>query len=369
MMIYALAGMWRPPSAVIQCKDRKRGAAEPCHSLTQSALFSFKEETMFKSRILPAACGALVLLSACGGGTTDNDTGGSAALETKADALRELSLSAGALLELVDGAVDVSGAPGAPARAVSKRLADDGVAAKAARSCSTGTSVEQEVTRNHLLFAGITSSGLRLTDTNCVQTSVGSRQTSAGVTERGDSVTAGNVRYAYLRDGANGLSGTPYIVEYREPAEGTASFIEAEARAGDIEARGQDNVGTELRALYFYSYENSQGDLVRIALGDGVNAPLKIVIGNTLTLTGSYGYRTQDCSGGTVTVSTPQGLTRNGAGDFNGGQLRLASGGRNVQFSFKNDGSATLTRNGVEENVTRNEISQAMNADPCGIDE
>lgn len=318
---------------------------------------------MFKSRIVPAACGALVLLAACGGGTTDNDTGGSAPLETKADALRELSLSAGALLEFVDSKVDVGGAPSAAA----KRLEDDGVGAKAARSCSTGTSTETEVARNHLLFAAITSSGLRLTDNLCAQISVGSRTTFAGVTENGSSVQAGNVRYAYLRDGVSGLSGTPYIVEYREPAEGTASFIEAEARAGDIEARGEDNVATELRALYFYSYENSQGDLVRIALGDGVNSPLKIVIGDTLTLTGSYGYRTQDCGGGTVAVSTPQGLTRNGAGDFNGGQLRLASGGRNVQFSFKNDGSATLTRNGVDENVTRNEIDAAMDADPCGF--
>ncbi len=324
---------------------------------------------MFKSRILPAACSALVLLSACGGGTTDNDTDGSAPLETKADALRELSLSAGALVELVDGAVDVSGAPGMAPRIASKRLADEsGGTAKAERTCNPGSSTETEVTRNHLLFAGITSPGLRLTDANCVQISVGSRQAFAGVTERGNSVQAGNVRYAYLRDGANGLSGTPYIEEYRQPAEGTATFAEMEARAGDIEARGEDDVGTELRALYFYSYENTQGDLVRIALGDGVNAPLKIVIGNTtLTLTGSYGYRTQDCSGGTVAVTTPQALTRNGAGDFNGGQLRLASGGRNVQFSFKNDGSATLTRNGVDENVTKSEISAAMNADPCGF--
>ena len=223
--------------------------------------------------------------------------------------------------------------------------------------------------RNHALFTGITSSGLRLTDTNCVQISVGSRLTYAGVTEQGDSVQTGNVRYAYRRDGASGLSGLPYVSEYREPAEGTATFIEVESRAGDIEARGEDSAATELRALYFYSYENTQGDLVRVALGDGVSSPFKIVIGNSLTLTGSYGYRTQDCRGGTVAVTTPQALTRNGAGDFNGGQLRLASGGRSVQFSFKNDGSATLTRNGVEENLTKNEISQGLNADPCGLDE
>ena len=73
---------------------------------------------MFNSRLLPTACSALLLLSACGGGTTDNDTSGDAPLESKADALRELSLLAGPLLDLVDGAVDVSGAPGAAPLAV-----------------------------------------------------------------------------------------------------------------------------------------------------------------------------------------------------------------------------------------------------------
>lgn len=237
--------------------------------------------------------------------------------------------------------------------------------AKAARSCGSGSSVEQDelAPYGYVFFnRTVETDTQRRTDTRCTITGSASQEMFNGISEFGSTATtADGARFAYRRDGGNG---GVYEQTYAEFDNGRQVYSQTERFAGSVEARDTDEA-LELRAVYRLEYEDSEGFFADVAIGNP-GAPFRIISDETgLHLNGEYGYGTRECRGGAVTVVTQEGLNRDGEGGFNAGRLRLTSGSRDAVFRFSSNGSATVELKGSPVVIPAAEVRAALAESPC----
>ncbi len=309
---------------------------------------------------------AVVLLSACGGGGTDELAGPTPVpLTTKADALRELSMSSEMMFVLEDVLSEFhSIAPSAP-----PRKALDGQ-----QSCEAGESVLQtgSSTFRYAFFDRTAETPFeRITEAQCKQVfNNGSLLvTYNGVTETGRSTTqADDSQLAYVLIGSEGAS---YEEKYEErnASNVTIGTTSLERRYTRSEARTGDTT-VEIRSVALYEYSDDRnGYTARIVVGN-LAQPLSLTYTNDggHSRSGSYSYNSSTCTGGSVTISTPQELLIGEAlvpGRITGGQLKFVSGQKSATFAFNSDGSATLQVGGQTLSLTADEVETALYDEPC----
>lgn len=320
-----------------------------------------------KAALVLVGC-AVAGLSACGGGDDDGASDGPVALAGTADALRELTLAAGAN-GAVASLVDLPGPGGALAARSSMR-------AKATESgpCEDGGSFSETTGQGPHDFVllgipAVTVDFSRGSANNCKSVSAEGNHTTTyienGSGESGESVAPVNGASLSYESSADGFS---EIIEERE--NGTLLHREVQTRQGKVEFRSTGS-SDETRVLGSFRYSESGSDTdsykARIDVGDSTAHPLRVVVTDTsLVIDGSYAYHTTDCSGGKVTVSTPSegGVALDGNRRPVGGQLQLNSGSNTVLFSFGEDGGATVRFNGgAPTSLTPTQVHTALDAE------
>lgn len=331
-----------------------------------------------KNRAIKVAilAGSTILLAACdnGGGGGDEPV----PLETKSDALRELSVSiggAGALVEYLD---IPSGAKAARVKAASAKAAG-------LPDCDTQTgsvTYDNGTKDRDFKLLDPPVSGLRVDFDAQVRDKYeqhdcyGEDQSSSelfradGALEEG---TAGTESASYYYYSAGSGDKPAYdLSESRENGQlvfrqlleylGTVEKVETED--GIVQA-----LSLRLKREFFELEERDTKQTY--VLGD-CDKPLRVTTtSGAILLDGSYSYSTNfsDCSGGQVQMSTPSedGILFSDSRP-SGGELLLRSGGSSARFTFNNDGGATLVINGgAGIDVTPAEVEAALVAEssPC----
>lgn len=342
------------------------------------------------TRILHAGAvgGSLFLLAACGGGSSGGER---YSLDSPQDALRELSLAGLVLNGVPDGqpeggtaaaAKRLGGASGWGAAALPARL---GNIAKAETACPQGG--DRDVTsgtkeRDFLSFdeEDLDVSFDREIDDQCLYPVQAPAPLTAtklynGQFEQGDSGTLEDgSRYAYVVDGG---SNQAYVTTYREfDSNNNLVYSEIQGSLGTVESLQTEDGALDVRADYDYSLDSSEWVGNRredyfaiVKLGRNLLAPYRAFRdGEELTFSGVYSYRTSDCPGSNVTVTTEEVIELQRVGDADypvGGRLRLAADGKTAVFAFNAGGGATLTINGRTETLTQSQVRAAINDEPC----
>ena len=320
--------------------------------------------------------GSTILLAACdnGGGGGDDPV----PLETKSDALRELSVSiggAGVLVEYLDF-------PSSSARAPAKQLR---AKAKALPACNTVTGsvtyeggskdrdfklLDPRVSGLRVDFDGQVRDNYEQFDCDGEDQSISQLLRADGPLEEG---TAGTSETSYYYSLAGSGDEPAYeLLEWRD--EGQIVFRQLIDQLGTIER--VDTQTQIVQALLWRTkrefFELEQRDAkFFFSLGEG-DEPLRLTTtSNSISVNGSYGYSTSfnDCKGGKLQVSTPSagGITLTDDRP-SGGELLLRSGGSSARFTFNNDGGATLVINGgAGIDLTPAEVEAALVAEssPC----
>lgn len=307
---------------------------------------------------------AAILLGGCGGGGIDEQDGPApVTLTTKADALRELSMSSEVMFALEDVLSEFhSIAPGVAPKAL------DGQ-----KTCEAGQSERQtgsSIFRYAFFDRTAQTPFERITETQCKQffNNGSLLVTYHGVTETGHSTTqADDSQLAYALIGTEGAS---YEEKYEErDANNVTIGTMLERRYARSEARTAD-AAVEIRSVALYEHSDDRnGYTVRMAIGD-LAQPLSLTYTNAggHRRSGRYSYTSSTCTGGSVTISTPQELLIGEAlvpGRITGGQLKFVSGQKSATFTFNSDGSATLQVGGQTLLLTTDEVETALYDEPC----
>ncbi|AXQ31544.1 hypothetical protein D0B54_23910 [Solimonas sp. K1W22B-7] len=341
-------------------------------------------------KISPAmVAGSVVLLSACGGGGGDGGDGGDGGsapvqLESKADALRELTFAGTVINVVVNNLPDDDNADTARAKrhghgnwgvVDAQRLF--GPRQRAKQACPGGGKyVYESSTRNHSFdyFSGVVlSMGVtRETGSHCRMPGTGEQGEQLtteyqGVLEDGRSGTLNDgSRYGYLLYGAGS---EPYDRHFEVRDGNALLYREDMGLRGRVEARIAQDGAVDFRTVYHYDLDaNSYGDKFSadVRLGSGTTAFRQYRTASALIISGPYQYRISGCQGGLVTASTPQAISLGEQGYPAGGSLRLVSGNSSVQFDFDAAGGATLELNGVQQTLTPQEVRAALtDSEPC----
>ncbi len=304
-------------------------------------------------------------LAACGGGGDTDDAGsgggGSVPLQTKGDALRELSLLSGVVtvVALSRGDTGTGGLAGIDIRLPTSENCPQGGSTQTEESVRT-RSFEHYPTSQVVNFSRTRQDACRYQFDNGNQKD---SFTNSGVFETGVGPLAGD-GYIYSYSSA-GEGATPYTSGYQRldsqgaPVAGTAYTSEV---VGLSELRRRDGE-EDFRAAFAIVRSGN----VRRELGIGrADAPFRLNRTNNLSLDGEYRYSTPRCAGGTVQVSTPNPLSTAQNGALNGGTLRFQSDGLDVRFTFQLDGSAVLQLgDGSTEAVPANEIDFVVRNSVC----
>jgi hypothetical protein len=344
------------------------------------------------TRILHAGAvgGSLFLLAACGGGSSGD--GERYSLDSTQDALRELSLAGLVLNDVPDGqpegdataatAKRLGGGSGWGAATLPARL---GTIAKAETACPQGG--DRDVTsgtkeRDFLSFnvQDLDVSFDREIDDQClypvaVPAPLTATKLYSGQFEEGNSGTLENgSRYAYVADGT---SNQAYVTTYREyDSSNRLIYSEVQGSLGTVESLQAGDGALDVRADYDYSVDSSEWFSGRredyfavVKLGQNLLAPYRAFRdGQELSFSGVYSYRTSDCPGSDVTVTTEEVIELQRVGDADypvGGRLRFAADGKTAVFAFNAGGGATLTINGRTETLTQSQVRAAINDEPC----
>lgn len=335
--------------------------------------------------------GSLFLLAACGGG---GGSGGERySLESPQDALRELSLAGLVLNDVPDGQPE-----GGTAAAAAKRLGGGsgwGAATLPARprnlakatveDCPQGgeRKIDTGAKARDFLSFDVEDLGVsfyRETDDDCLYpVSIPAPLTASklynGQFEDGDSGTLEDgSRYAYVVDGSGSSA---YVTTYREfDSANKLIYSEIQGSLGTVESLQAEDGALDVRADYDYSVDSSEWVNGRredyfaiVKLGRNLLSPYRAFRdGQELSFSGVYSYRTRDCPGSDVTVTTEQVIQLQQVGNDDypvGGRLRLAAAGKSAVFQFNAGGGATLTLDGRTETLTQSQVRAAINDAPC----
>lgn len=338
---------------------------------------------------LVAASVSVLLLSACGGGGGAGESegpSGAVVMDSKADALREFSLS-GFTLAIIGGSIPDAGAGGGTAPAAAKSLGRHGSwgaalpqAPESVAKFGGGQGPCPEGGRSDFTDAGSAAHSFvffgnrnetvdfaKGLDSQCIHAQQNGAMTTLqvynGRHERGTSdIFNDGSELGYRREG---VGSERYTKQYEERQNGTPVYSVREDLRGETEMQWFANGASEVRTIYSYRFSDSDDYTAQIDLGSG-STPFKgFHGGSSVRLDGTYAYHTTECSGGRVVVSTLQPVTLDGNGNPNGGQVRLVSGNSTATFSFNGDGSATLNLNGATLGVTPGEVQDAVNDIPC----
>lgn len=320
------------------------------------------------------ASGAM-LLTACNNGGGGDDP---VPLETKSDALRELSVSiggAGALVERLDIPSGAKLARAKQLRAKAAGLPDcdtltGSVIYDNGSKDRDFTLLDPPVSGLRVDFDAQVRDNYEQHDCYGEDQSISELFKADGALEEG---TAGTESASYYYYSAGSGDKPAYdLLESREDGQlvsrqlleylGTIERVETED--GIVQA-----LSLRLKREFFEREERDTK--LTYALGDG-DKPLRVTTtSNSLSLDGSYSYSTNfsDCNGGQVQMSTPSagGILFSDSRP-SGGDLLLRSGGSSARFTFNNDGGATLVINGgAGIDVTPDEVEAALVAEssPC----
>lgn len=329
-----------------------------------------------------AACGSLLALSACGGGSGgDGDSAEPFTLETKSGALRELSM-AGSVLDGVPEVLDTAGATLAKSRSGSwgKVPVRQFGGARPKANCPLGGSRnEVSVESRSFVYFNLQNAAVTATreDDDACLYAAPSNEIPPGTTgvdrfngrfEEGETAVVEGSKYGYVIDGT---SNAAYFVTRTVSQNNREVYIEVDGSRGTIEQREPQGGGRDLRAVYRYSYnydDSNESYFRLVELGQGTTpfTGQADANGGDIRFSGTYEYETSECDGGRVVVSTEEPINLSEGYPVDG-RIRLTdSGGKFAVFTFSANGSATVSLNGgAPVSVSKTELENAIDDSGC----
>ncbi|HSW12362.1 MAG TPA: hypothetical protein VLI06_05940 [Solimonas sp.] len=341
---------------------------------------------MLKMTGRAAACCALFVLAACGGGGGGGGVEPNTApapLTSKADALREFAValngsqlpsqflqvlrpSSAAAAAAKSGGWQVSrgwhGPVGAPVMAKER----------SSGQCDGGGQYDFEdgvTTHVYRYFGSREASAFRIgRPTRCSVPQdqfddFSSFHVYDGRHEDGETGTLpDDSAFVYVRGGE---AGGYFSFSYQEHNNGKLSYASNNRYRGDVEVRSPPEGGFDIRSVMSYREDETDGYEAAVDLGEA-GRPLQILLGESgLVFNGTYAYRSEDCAGGRLTISTPEPIVTNENGTATGGRIRLDSGGASASLLLKPDGSGTLQLPGGESLPVSGAELEQLEQNPC----